>query len=287
MLLWDYVRTLPQYMGPQHGLSRVVGRLARSERPWLAGRLKTAFLRRYAVDLSEALEPDPEHYLSFNRFFTRALKPDARPLPADQKSLVSPADGVIAEFGTLQRDRMLQAKGRTYSVDELLANNIHASQQYHDGEFATVYLAPHNYHRVHAPCGGQIHEVVYVPGVLFAVNPHTVRVVPRVLARNERVILHCTGDYGPFTLILVGAVMVGSMELVSCDVAALAASRRISHYAFECPFPFARGAELGRFNMGSTVIALFGRNVLQWTSTLARGCSVRMGQALANPSERG
>jgi phosphatidylserine decarboxylase len=247
--------------------------------------LKAAFLKRYTVDLSEALEPNPDSYPSFNRFFTRALLPNARPLPSDARQLVCPADGALAEFGSLQHDRMLQAKGRTYSVDELLANELHISKHYHDGMFATIYLAPHNYHRVHAPCAGFVHEVVYVPGTLFSVNPRTVRVVPRVLARNERVILHCTGDIGEFAVILVGAVMVGSMELVCCDLSPFTRSREISRYRFAQPQPFARGAELGRFNMGSTVITLFGRGSVQWDSLLSQGCTLKMGQRFALPTK--
>lgn len=283
-LLWDFWRTLPQYISPQRSLSKWAGRLARSQRPWLARRLKAAFLRRYAIDLSEALESDPDRYPSFNALFTRALHPHARPLPRDN-TLISPVDGVLAEFGALTQERMLQAKGREYSVDELLANETYAAQHYHDGRFATIYLAPHHYHRVHAPCHGQVHDVVYVPGTLFSVNPRTVRVVPRVFARNERVILHCTGDYGPFALVLVGALLVGNMALECCDLTTLAGSRHIGRHSFERPVPFARGAELGRFNMGSTVIALFGRNVLRWDPALTRGSPLKMGERLALPFE--
>jgi phosphatidylserine decarboxylase len=283
MSIWNFCRTLPQHVAPQHGLSNLAGRLARSKRPWLARRLKAAFMRRYAIDLSDALESEVDRYPSLNALFTRALKPGARPMPFDETALVSPADGFLAEFGSLAHDRMLQAKGRYYSIDELLAQDTFASQHYHDGLFATVYLAPQHYHRIHAPCNGKIHDVVYVPGTLFSVNERTVQNVPRVFARNERVILHCTGDHGPFALVMVGAMLVGSMALQCCEVSALAGSRRIARRALTRPVAFARGAELGHFNMGSTVVLVFGRSALRWDPTLAVGAPLVVGTPLAAP----
>lgn len=278
--LRDYLKVLPQYIYAQHTASRVIRRLTHSRRRWLAAWLIRRFMRVYAVDLSEAVEPNPGAYPTFNAFFTRALRPGTRPQPTDDSAVASPADGVVSEFGQLLGDRILQAKGQYYSVDTLLANDLYASQQYHRGRFATIYLAPGNYHRVHAPLAGQIHEAVYVPGTLFSVNARTARVVPNLFTRNERVILHCSGAGGPFVVVLIGAMLVGNMELVCCKLRTLIRQRQIARQGFDRPIPFARGAELGRFNMGSTVIVLFPRDTLVWSEALIPGHVIQMGQVL-------
>ena len=280
MSLQIFCRLLAQYVAPQHALSRFAGALARSERPWLAQRLIDYFVSHYPINLNEALEPELAHYASFNGLFTRRLSPDARPLANALNAIVSPADGQITEFGALRGDQMIQAKGQYYSVDALLANNPYAAQQFHDGTFATIYLAPHNYHRVHAPCAGEVREIDYVPGNLFSVNTETAARVPRLFTRNERVILHCTGAHGPFVVILVGALLVGSIELADPVLNAEIASHRALRYALPRTVSFAAGAELGHFNLGSTVIVLFGRNAVQWAEHLAPGRAVRMGERL-------
>ena len=275
-------RLLAQYLAPHHAFSKIAGVLAHCEQPRIANRLIAGFLQRYPIDLDEALEPELAHYASFNGLFTRRLRADARPLSAVPNAILCPADGQITEFGELRRDQLLQAKGKEYSVDALLANNPYAAQQFYDGSFATIYLAPHNYHRVHAPCAGEVREIDYVPGRLFSVNAETTARVPRLFTRNERVLLHCSGPYGPFVVIFVGTLLVGGIELAAPALNAEITSRSSVRCALQRPVPFAAGAELGHFNMGSTVIVLFTRNAVNWADGLHRGRRVRMGELLGN-----
>jgi phosphatidylserine decarboxylase len=280
--LLDHLLTLPQYLAPQHLLSRLAGTLARSERPWVSRRLIRTFIRRYPLDMAEAVEPDPAHYRSLNALFTRRLRPGARPMPADPLAVVSPADGTTSEFGTLAGERLLQAKGRSYTIDALLGGDPYAAQQFYDGAYATVYLAPHNYHRVHAPCAGRVQDVVFVPGTLFSVNPRTARSVPGVFARNERVILHCAGERGPFVVVMIGAMLVGSMSVTCCDLGPIVSQRpkSVVRQPLARPYVFARGDELGHFNMGSTVVVAFHRSAVRWDPRLTVGTAVRVGQPL-------
>ena len=276
----DWCGVLPQYLAPQHRLSRLMHRLARSERPWLAQRLIRAFMACYPIDLRDAIESDPTRYRSLNAFFTRALRAHARPLPADTQVLVSPVDGQLSQFGVLAGGTLLQAKGHRYSVTQLLAIENTTAHPFRHGHFATLYLAPHNYHRVHVPCDCTLEEVVYVPGRLFSVNTHTARVVPALFARNERVILRCTGQGGEFAVVLVGAMLVGSMALECVDLAPLYAQRLFKRIRFEQGIPITRGAEIGRFNMGSTVILVFARETSEWNEDASPGMTVQVGHAI-------
>jgi phosphatidylserine decarboxylase len=255
-------------------------RLARSERPWLARLLIRALMTRYAIDLRDAREPDPAQYRSLNAFFTRALRSDARPQPAAPLAIASPADGRLSQFGRLNGPQLLQAKGQWYAVSRLLALDDAGARPFLDGHFATIYLAPHNYHRVHAPCAGSIDEILYVPGALFSVNTRTARVVPGLFARNERVILRCSGEHGAFAVVLVGAMLVGSMRLECCDLAPYYRKREFMRRHFAQGIPFARGAELGRFDMGSTVILVFARDAIEWNRDAESDTLVQVGQAI-------
>ncbi len=276
----DWCRAMPQYVAPQHGLSRLMHRLAASERPWLAQRLIRTLMAHYPIDLRDALEPEPTHYRSLNAFFTRALRPGARPLPADPLAFVSPADGILNQCGVLTDGRILQAKGRDYAVSELLATPGATADPFQNGVFGTIYLAPHNYHRVHAPCDCTITEIIYVPGDLFSVNPRTAATVPNLFARNERVVLLCSSAHGELAIVLVGAMLVGSMTLACWDLASFYRKRCFNRQAFRPGLPLQRGAELGRFNMGSTVILVLGRQDVTWDEQARVGQPVKVGQAL-------
>ncbi len=276
----SWCKVWPQTIAPQHGLSRLMQRLASSERRWLVHWLIRTLMAHYPIDLRDALEPDPTRYSSLNAFFTRRLRADARPGPASSTSLASPADGQLSQFGDLAGHQLLQAKGRAYSVNQLLAIAASDAPQFDDGHYATIYLAPHNYHRVHAPCDCAINEVVYVPGRLFSVNTHTAGVVPDLFARNERVILRCSGQGGEFVVVMVGAMLVGSMILKCCDLAPLYAQRLCMRHRFESGISVARGEEIGHFNMGSTVVLVFARGTMEWNAEARVGDPVQVGQAL-------
>lgn len=283
MRLLDKLAVFPQFVLPQRALSRLVQRLAGIEWAPFKNVAIRAFVAAYRVDLREAERARPEDYRSFNDFFTRSLKPGVRPRAPDPAAILSPADGSISQLGRMADTTLLQAKGRAFGVDALLAGDAATAARYRNGLFATLYLAPRNYHRVHAPFAGAVREVVYVPGALFSVNHRTVSVIDGVFARNERVILHCDCAHGPSAIILVGAMLVGTMALTCCDLRALVARRvpgRPERLHFHAPVSFARGAEIGRFNMGSTVILLLPSGSASWSPALAAGSTVRVGQAL-------
>lgn len=284
--LADRLLVLPQYLLPQHALSRLVKRLTRIETPFVKDLLMRVFLQCYAVDLDEAAQANPRDYASFNAFFTRALRAGARPLAGGDNALVSPADGTISQLGALDGDTLLQAKGKSYTLMGLLAGDTDLAALFVHGSFATIYLAPFNYHRVHSPLAGEIERVIYVPGRLFSVNQRTSRVIPDLFARNERVVVVLRTAYGRVAVILVGAMLVGSMELIGCDLdAALDRQRRREPFAVNVgqrPPRLARGAELGRFNMGSTVILLCERGRTAWHPEWAPGALIRVGQELGS-----
>jgi phosphatidylserine decarboxylase len=273
-----------QYLLPKQLLSRIIYHLMRSESPGLKRLLIGSFLRGYTLNMAEAAQPDPFAYRSFNDFFTRALRPGVRPIAAADDALVSPVDGTLSQRGALDGESLLQAKGRYYSLTELLANDREAIDSYRDGGFACIYLAPYNYHRIHMPCAARLRSTIYVPGDLFSVNAATVRAVPRVFARNERVICDFDTAFGRMAVILVGALFVGSMATVHCGEVNPPPRRRKSPQVLAdgAGREFARGEELGRFNMGSTVILLTQRNRVRWSGDLAPLATVQLGQTIAS-----
>jgi phosphatidylserine decarboxylase len=269
-----------QYLLPQHSLSRLVLAATRVRTAWFKNWTIRAFLKLYRVDMSEAAESDPYRYGSFNEFFTRALEDGARPIASDGAAIASPVDGCVSEAGTIDRDRLVQAKGRHYRLTELLAAQPWASR-FEGGSFATIYLAPFNYHRVHMPLRGVLKETVYVPGRLFSVNATTAQHVPGLFARNERILTLFDSDAGQFALVLVGALNVGSMATVWAGDITPAARRVMTRL----PVPdvaFEKGAEFGRFNMGSTVILLFQPGRARWLGEVRAGAIVRLGQSLGS-----
>jgi phosphatidylserine decarboxylase len=265
-----------QFLLPQTLSCRLIYRLSRSRRPWLKNLLIRGFIRLYDIDLDETLGSAEDH-ASFNDFFTRSLIPGARPLEGDEQTIVSPADGRITEFGTLAADRMIQAKGIDYSLSDLLAEAPALLEPFHDGSFVTIYLAPHNYHRVHVPLAGQLDRGRYVPGRRFSVNAATAGAIDRLFCRNERVALWVSTPVGYVVVVLVGALNVASLSTALTGEISRGPERLLSR---ESPSALARGDELGRFNLGSTVILILPRGAAEWSATLTPGQTIRMGQAL-------
>ena len=276
----DRFAVLPQYLLPKRGLTVLMGLGASKE----GGALTTAVIRwfigRYGVDMNEAADPDPTHYRTFNAFFTRALKPGVRPLaPAD---LLCPVDGAISQFGALQGDRLLQAKGHDYTTRALVGGDAALAAPFEHGHFATLYLSPKDYHRIHMPCAGRLRRMVHVPGDLFSVNPTTARGVPGLFARNERVVCVFDTAFGPFVLALVGATIVGSMATVWHGVVNPPRSGTLREWRYDdSPVELKQGDEMGRFLLGSTVVMLFPRGPLRFNPAWVPGGVVRMGQAMA------
>ncbi|KGE03749.1 archaetidylserine decarboxylase [Pseudohaliea rubra] len=272
-----------QHSVPQHALSRLTGWLAELERPrWLKHAVIRAFVRHYGVDLDEAARPFPEAYASFNDFFTRALAPGVRPL-ADA-ALVSPVDGAVSQSGAIDGDHIFQAKGRGFSLPALLGGDQERAARYRGGSFATLYLSPRDYHRVHMPCDGRLQAMRYVPGRLFSVNAATAAGVDGLFARNERLVCHFEGPIGPFALVLVGAMIVAGIETPWAGRVAPAPRRNTltDYTAPPAPVNLARGEEMGRFYLGSTVILLFPPETIGWDSACAPGARVRLGMALGH-----
>lgn len=279
----DRAFALLQDLLPQHFLSKQMHRIARSTRPWLRKALVRAVLRAYpAIDMREAAEPDPYAYPSFNAFFTRALRPGARPVAGGAEEVASPVDGTVSQFGAIRDGQLLQAKGLHYTVAALLADDA-AATRYAGGSFACLYLAPYDYHRIHMPFAGRLRSTRYVPGALFSVNDATARVVPGLFARNERVTCEFDTALGPLALVMVGALFVGSIETVYAGEVNPPGSRGGAARNIEAGVgtEFSKGAELGRFNMGSTVIVLLGNGAARFSERLAPGSTVRMGERLA------
>ena len=278
----DKLRVLPQYFIPQHFISSLVYRITRCETPWFKNILIKLFISVFDVDMSLANNPDPESYSSFNTFFTRELSAEARPLSLDEHTILCPVDGAVSQVGNIQNDTIIQAKGKSYTLKDLLVEDELANM-FTAGTFATLYLSPKDYHRIHMPLSGKLSRMIYVPGKLFAVNSHTVRVVDSVFARNERVINIFSTDVGPMAMVMVGALNVGSMETVWAGQITPAKDRIINDTKYsDSDVRLAQGQEMGRFNMGSTVILLFPNDVMQWTSEIAANKGIVMGESIGS-----
>lgn len=276
------LKVLPQYFLPKLLLTKFAGLVAGQD----GGNFTTALIRwfvgRYQVNMAEALNPDINSYATFNAFFTRALKPDARPL-ADT-DLICPVDGAISQFGAIEQDQIFQAKGHRFSTTALVGGDATLAAQFHNGSFATLYLSPRDYHRIHMPCDGRLTRMIYVPGELFSVNPTTARGVPGLFARNERVVCVFDTAQGPFVLTLVGATIVGSMATVWHGVVNPPRSVSVREWRYDDQnITFKQGDEMGRFLLGSTVVMLFPENRakdLAFNPTWATGGAIQLGQAM-------
>ncbi|WP_179540120.1 MULTISPECIES: archaetidylserine decarboxylase [Pseudomonas] len=274
---------LSQYLTPHHLLSRLIGCAAECRAPWFKNRLITWFAKQYQVDMSEAQVEDPTAFEHFNAFFTRALKEGARPLDNLPGAVLCPADGAVSQLGRIEHGRVFQAKGHSYSVTELLGGDSERAAPFMGGDFATVYLSPKDYHRVHMPLAGTLKEMIYVPGRLFSVNQTTAENVPELFARNERVVCLFDTERGPMAVVLVGAMIVASIETVWAGLIT-PPKRELKTVRYDeaarAPVSLEKGAELGRFKLGSTAIVLFGPEQVKWAEELAANSPVRMGQLL-------
>ncbi len=270
----------PQYAVPQHLLSRAAGWLAECRVPAIKDTFIEQFARIYQVNMHEAEQPDLSAYACFNDFFTRALKAGVRPIC--EHGVASPADGAVSQVGSVQNGQVFQAKGHSYSLTALLGGDTDRAAQFQNGVFATIYLSPRDYHRVHMPFDGRLTEMVYVPGRLFSVNSKTARQVPGLFARNERVVCYFDTEIGPMALILVGAMIVASIETVWAGL--VAPPRRVlKTYRYESDpqaLAFKKGQEMGRFKLGSTAIVLLPEQTVQWRDDLKEGTSLKMGELL-------
>jgi phosphatidylserine decarboxylase len=282
--LVDYLKAWPSYLLPQHALSRIMHAITRSEIRWWKTAFTRWFVKQFKVDMSLAKEPDLNSYPSFNAFFTRALHEQVRPIVADENLLACPVDGAVSQLGTIKDGRIFQAKGRDYTLLELLGNDDEKAQQFANGGFATLYLSPRDYHRIHLPIDGTLTAMSHIPGRLFSVSPATVRAVPCLFARNERVVAYFDTDIGPLAMVLVGAIFVASIETVWAGEVTPPAGDKIRHWEYDSQEPihqFHKGDEIGRFNMGSTVILLTGKDAIHWLDDLHATDAVQMGQAIA------
>ena len=283
--LTDRLKSWPLLVLPHHLLSSIVRAVTRWRVDWFKNLIINVFIRHFRVDMSEATDSSPEHYPDFNSFFTRALKPGSRPQPDMPDAIASPVDGRISQLGTISDGCLLQAKGRDFSLIDLLGGDAERAQAFQGGKFATLYLSPRDYHRIHMPCDGRLMETVFIPGRLFSVAPHTTRTIPNLFTRNERLVALFETSSGPMAMILVGAIFVACMETVWEGV--IQPSRqgiriRTFNTSNAEKIRLQRGDEMGRFNMGSTVILLYGPEQADWNPDLAAGQPLRIGQTMGN-----
>ncbi len=276
----DRLAVLPQYLMPKQALTVFAGKVANAK----AGKLTTSLIRwfvgKYNVDMQEAANPDISSYASFNEFFTRPLREGARPLASS--ALLCPVDGAISQFGPIQKDQIFQAKGHSYSATALVGGDSQLASLFEDGSFATLYLSPRDYHRIHMPCDGRLTRMIYVPGALFSVNPTTARGVPGLFARNERVVCVFESAFGPFVLTLVGATIVGSMATTWHGMVNPPRSAEMREWRYDDQqIKLKKGEEMGRFLLGSTVVMLFPKGTVEFNPAWSPARAISMGEAMA------
>ena len=276
----DRLAVLPQYLLPKQALTALAGKFASAEAGPLTNKIIRWFVGRYGVNMAEAVNPDIDSYKTFNEFFTRPLKPEAR--PHARADFLCPVDGAISQFGAIERDQIFQAKGHSYSTTALVGGDAELARQFEDGSFATLYLSPRDYHRIHMPCKGRLTRMIHVPGALFSVNPTTARGVPGLFARNERVVCVFESEFGPFVLTLVGATIVGSMATVWHGVVNPPRPGKIRNWTYEGKNAprLRKGEEMGRFLLGSTVVMLFPKGAMQFNPEWTPARPIRMGEAM-------
>jgi len=277
----DRFAVLPQYLIPKQALTLIAGKLAGAEAGGLTTSVIRWFVGRYGVNMAEAANPDIASYASFNEFFTRPLRDGARPLAA--ADFICPVDGAISQFGAIERDQIFQAKGHSYSTAALVGGDRELAARFENGSFATLYLSPRDYHRIHMPCDGRLIRMIHVPGALFSVNPTTARGVPGLFARNERVVCVFDSPHGPFVLTLVGATIVGSMATVWHGVVNPLRPGHLREWSYaDQQIVLRQGDEMGRFQLGSTVVMLFPKRAVKFNPDWAPAQAIRLGEAMGS-----
>ncbi len=283
MTIKEALTTLPQYILPHHALSRMMSKLTHCENKAWKNLFIKQIIRHYGVNMNEAIEQDINAFKSFNHFFTRELNPDVRPLTTERNAIASPADGVVSQAGNITEGEIFQAKGKSYTATDLLGGSLERAAPFNDGVFTTIYLSPKDYHRLHMPLTGTLREMVHIPGRLFSVNTATTNSVPGLFARNERVVTIFDTDAGPMALVLVGAIFVSSIETVWHGVVTPPSISTVQSWQYQDNAPTLKiGEEMGRFNMGSTIIVLFGKDKAQWDSALTAEKTVKLGERIGN-----
>ncbi|MDO9163088.1 MAG: archaetidylserine decarboxylase [Methylococcaceae bacterium] len=279
MTIKDTLTTLPQYLLPHHAMSGLMSKLTHCENKTWKNLFIREIIKHYGVNMDEALQPDINAYKSFNHFFTRELKPGVRPLVDEQGAIASPADGVVSQAGNITDGNIFQAKGKSFTAIDLLGGSAERAEPFNNGVFSTIYLSPKDYHRLHMPLTGTLREMVHVPGRLFSVNTATTRSVPGLFARNERVVAIFDTEAGPMALVLVGAIFVASVETVWHGVVTPPTVSTVKTWQYQDNAPILqKGEEMGRFNMGSTIIVLFGKDAVQWAEDFSAEKPVKLGE---------
>ncbi len=279
----DSLKIFLQYVLPKHLVSVLAGKLADVKQPWVKNTFIKRFAKAYNIDMSNAIQPELTEYPCFNDFFTRAIKLDSRPIDPDQSSFCSPVDGAMSQFGKIEQGDIVQAKNHSYSALELLGGDQRHAERFEQGEFCTIYLAPKDYHRIHMPCDGKLTEMLHVPGQLFSVNPLTAQNVPKLFARNERVVCLFDTEFGKMAMVLVGATIVGSIETVWEGNITPPTRKQIKRWQYqEGEVSLAKGEEMGRFKLGSTVVLLMENKDWQWDQSIELEKSLVLGQKLVS-----
>ena len=283
MTIKEAFTTLPQYILPHHALSKLMSKLTHCENKTWKNLFIRQIIKHYGVNMDEALEPDINAFKSFNHFFTRELNPDVRPLATERNAIASPADGVVSQAGNITNGKIFQAKGKSFTATDLLGGDAERAEPFNNGVFTTIYLSPKDYHRLHMPLTGTLREMVHIPGRLFSVNTATTNSVPGLFARNERVAAIFDTDAGPMALILVGAIFVSSIETVWHGVVTPPSITSVRRWLYQENAPVLKiGEEMGRFNMGSTIIVLFAKDQAQWNPDFTADKIVKLGEHIGN-----
>lgn len=281
MNIKEALTTLPQYVLPHHALSGMMSKLTHCENKTWKNLFIRQIIKHYGVNMDEALESDVNTYPSFNKFFTRELKPGVRPFSTESNAIVCPADGAVSQAGDITGGKIFQAKGKSFTATDLLGGDAARAEPFNNGVFTTIYLSPKDYHRLHMPLTGTLREMVHIPGRLFSVNPATVNSVPELFARNERVAAIFDTEVGPMALVLVGAIFVSSVETVWHGVVTPPSITEVQNWQYGDDAPTLNiGEEMGRFNMGSTIIVLFGKDKAEWDAEFKAEKMVKLGELI-------
>ncbi|WP_392384375.1 archaetidylserine decarboxylase [Marinomonas primoryensis] len=283
----DQLFAFAQHITPQKTLSRTIGCIAECENTWVKNTFISQFVKKYQVEMSEAVNSDPLSYHNFNDFFTRAIRSELRPICEQENSIACPADGAVSQLGEIEHGTLLQAKGHTYSLTSLLGGDASLSNQFLGGSFATVYLSPKDYHRVHMPLTGKLTKMIHIPGKLFSVNKVTAEQIPSVFARNERTVCIFDTEAGPMAVILVGAMIVASIETTwAGQVTPFNKNVVTWDYSELNKIEIKKGEEMGRFKLGSTAIVLFGKGAVKWEESIQAETPTKMGMHFGQINEK-